>query len=410
MRIAITCNGPGEFSGWVRPLVAELKRLAPATEVSLFFVPDDYATGREDEVARQLFPAIAVFAPPQYVRFALGRDVVGTPNRTDVVLYLGGDLLHAARIHARLGGSLVTYKFVQRRMAKALVRAYAVDEVNAAELERRGAASERVEIVGNLAVDGALGEAEGVFGVRSTGDQRIVPGGVLVMPGARKHEIAQLVPFFLHVCVRLRALAPELPVAFAISPFTRGEELRASLASGGHPNIWGLRGTVIEGPDGLWLQPDGDHPPVPVVRDAMRHARAAKLALTIPGTKCIELAALGVPTIVCAPLNVPELIVINGPLQYLDRIPLVGIPFKRAIVRRVDVHFAVAAQPNIDAGEMLMPELRGTLMPGHVARRVAEYASDEAARNAASRRLRDLYAKDAGAATRMAHSLLQLTA
>jgi hypothetical protein len=93
-------------------------------------------------------------------------------------------------------------------------------------------------------------------------------------------------------------------------------------------------------------------------------------------------------------------------LQYLDRIPLAGTVLKRAIVVGVDARFRYTAQPNIDTDEMLMPELRGTLMPGDVARRVAEYADDDAARARASERLRSLYAAHVGAAERMARSLL----
>jgi hypothetical protein len=66
----------------------------------------------------------------------------------------------------------------------------------------------------------------------------------------------------------------------------------------------------------------------------------------------------------------------------------------------------LTAQPNIDTGEQLMPELRGTLMPAEVARRIAAYADDDAARATASLRLRALYADHAGAAERMARSLL----
>ena len=212
----------------------------------------------------------------------------------------------------------------------------------------------------------------------------------------------------LQVALRLRTIAPGLPVAFAISPFTDAAELDRALAAGGHPRVWGARGRVVDGPDGLWLQPEDGVAPIPVVRDAMRYAPRARMALTIPGTKCIELAALGVPTMVCAPLNAPEMVVINGPLQYLDRLPFVGASLKRTIVLTVDRRFPLSAQPNIDAGEALMPELRGTLMPGYVARRVAEYAADAGARAVASERLRGLYREHVGAAERMARSLLEL--
>jgi hypothetical protein len=79
---------------------------------------------------------------------------------------------------------------------------------------------------------------------------------------------------------------------------------------------------------------------------------------------------------------------------------------KRAVVIRVDLNFPLTAQPNIDTGEQLMPEMRGTLTAGVVARRIAAYAADAEARSAASQRLRDLYVAHAGAAERMAHSLL----
>jgi hypothetical protein len=80
------------------------------------------------------------------------------------------------------------------------------------------------------------------------------------------------------------------------------------------------------------------------------------------------------------------------------------------MVVAVDARFPVTAQPNMDAGEMLMPELRGTLMPGAVAARVAAYADDGAALALASERLRALYADHVGAAERMARSLLAASA
>jgi hypothetical protein len=408
MRIAITSNGPGEFAGWVRPLVAALLRLQPATDITLFFVPDDYATGREPDVARRLFPNVRVVPAAQYVRFALGRTANGAPAGSDIVQYLGGDLMHAARVHARLGGTARAYKFSRRRYARTFERAYALDAKNALELKGTGVPNERVEIVGNLAIDGALGEAAGDFAegpvVASEG------GGILFMPGTRRLEVANMYPFFLQTAVKLRAARPDLPIAFGASPFTSDDELARALSAGGHRNAWGSRGTVVPFGRDVALQPAAGGAPFPIVRDAMRHAARARLAVTLPGTKCIELAALGVPAIVCVPLNAPEAVVINGPLQYLDRIPGVGLPLKRAIVIGVDRRFAFTAQPNIDAGEALMPELRGTLMPGEVARRIAAYADDATGLATAAARLRDIYAAHVGAADRMARSLLGLSA
>ena len=138
MRIALTCNGPGEFAGWIRPLVAALYEINPSTDVSVFFVPDDYATGREPEVARELFPTMRVFGSREYLRFAFGRSVPNAPKTVDVVQYLGGDLGHAVRLHSRLGGRARSYKFWSKSYNKTFERVYTLDENNEASLHRQG--------------------------------------------------------------------------------------------------------------------------------------------------------------------------------------------------------------------------------------------------------------------------------
>jgi lipid-A-disaccharide synthase len=384
-------------------LALALYEIDPATDITVFFVPDDYATGRESEVARELFPRMRVFNPREYWRFALGASLPNVPRGVDVVQYLGGDLAHAVRLHGRLGGRAYTYKFWSRAYKKTFQRVYTLDEGNEGTLRHQGVDATILDRVGNLAIDGVLGEVAGRFGARDA--CTIPPNGILLLPGNRRNEIANMVPIFLQAAVHLRRFAPDLPVAFGISPFTKKEELERALMIGGHPSAWGTKGSVVERDGRLWLQAPADVPPIPVVRDAMRHAVKARLAVTIPGTKCIELAALGVPTVVCTPLNAPEVIVINGPLQYLDRIPVIGVPLKRAAVMAGNKRFRFTAQPNIDAGEALMPELRGALMPGRIASFVAAYAVDESGRASASERLKGLYAEHVGAARRMAESL-----
>jgi lipid-A-disaccharide synthase len=406
LHLAITSNGPGEFAGWVRPLLRALFARAPQTDVTLFFVPDDYATGREPDVARRLFPNVRIVDSRAYVGFALGRAAAAAPPPADVVQYLGGDLLHAARVRARLGGKARTYKFASKRSARSLDRAYAVDAKNAGELAKLGLGSDRLSVIGNLAIDGALAEAAGAF-PSDRPDAEFAPDGILLMPGSRRHEVANVLPLFLQAALRLRSMRPDLRVAFALSPFTLDDEVARAFATGGHRNVWGARGALVPYGGGIGVRAATGGEPFAIVREAMRHAPRAAFVVTLPGTKCIELAALGVPTIVCVPLNAPEAVVINGPLQYIDRIPFLGTILKRSAVVAYDLRFPVTAQPNMDAGEMLMPEVRGTLMPAELARIIARYADDAQARATASQRLRALYADHVGAADRMAASLLE---
>jgi hypothetical protein len=398
--LALTSNGPGEFAGWVRPLLTELYASAPQTDVRLFFVPDDYATGREPDVARALFPHAVVYGPREYLRFALGRHLSGLPAQVDRVQYLGGDLMHAVRLHKRLGGVATSYKFSRKSYRALFARIFAVDEPNRRQLLSWGTPDDRISVIGNLAIDGALAESSGVYGDPPSDAAR---DGVVLLPGSRKHEVANLYSFFVAVAAALQRRLGDVPIAFGRSPFTTDAELDAALRTGGDPRAYGRKAELTEG--GAAIR-SGEHR-FPLVRATMRTAVNARLALSIPGTKLIELAAIGVPSICCLPMNAPELAVINGPLQYVGRLPGIGAPLKRAAAMAVTRRFRYFAQPNIDADRELIPELAGTLFPARVAAVAAERYADREWCERTGRELKARYAAHAGAAKRMSDALLE---
>ena len=293
MILALTANGPGEFAGWVRPLLTELYRREPALDVRLFFVPDDYATGREAAVARELFPRAHVYSPRDYLRFALGRSLDDLPARVDRVQYLGGDLMHAVRLHKRLGGIATAYKFSRRAYRDVFARVFAVDEANRSQLLAWGVPAPRIGITGNLAIDGALAEATGAYGDRPSA---AADDGVILLPGSRKHEVANLYSFFVAVAIALRRrLGGAVAIAFGRSPFTTDAELDAALRAAGDPRAYGVPARLVDGGTAI---ASGEYR-FPLVGATMRSAVRARLAISIPGTKLIELAAIGVPAICC---------------------------------------------------------------------------------------------------------------
>lgn len=401
MRIAITSNGPGEFAGWVRPLAHALEAAAPDTEIHFFFVPDDYATGGETAVARDLFPRAVVHSPRETLLAAFSPlRPARVPDRFDVVQYLGGDLMFAARLAVKTRArAAYTYKFSRRAYRKVFSKAFALDERNRAQLEAAGMPPQHVAVVGNLAIDAALAQAR---------DAKPYPGGdpVIFMPGSRRNEIGHILPLFIAAAVRLRKLFPSVPIVFGISPFNGLEQLRRAFESGGDPRFYGARGAVVETPLGPAFAPEGSSAIFPIVFDTMRVAPRARFVVSIPGTKIIELAALGVPALVCTPYNVPEFAAINGPLTFVDRLPVIGTVVKRAVVMSVVRRFKFLAQPNIDLDRMLLPELRGTLTPDWIAQNAAKYMGDPEWHAATARTLRELYAAHRGAADRMAAAIL----
>ncbi|MFY9739564.1 MAG: hypothetical protein WAK11_11015 [Candidatus Cybelea sp.] len=404
MRIAVTANGPGEVAGWLRPLLRALYRRQPDLEALVFLVPDDYATGFEAKIVRDSFPAARVFTPKEYVKFALGARLEGLPARADLVQYIGGDLLHAARVHARLKGRAATYKFSRRSYRSLFDRAFAVDARNVQQLAAWGTPPQRIQRVGNLAIDGALFEA-GLEGEPGTPSD-----GVLIMPGSRSYEIENLVPFYFGVALRMLRERPELRIAFALSPFTPRAQVAAAIEGGGHRRMFGRSGRLVTEAGRDFLATESDDVRIPLLSNAMAAARSARLVLTIPGTKTIELAVLGKPAIAITPLNAPELVTINGPLTYLNRIPIVGVPLKRAAAVAVARRFAFHTQPNMDAGSALVREVHGTVTPGRIARIALDSYDDQAWISASGVALGRLYRDHIGAADRMADSLLRLAA
>ncbi|HLX25674.1 MAG TPA: hypothetical protein VKR05_01670, partial [Candidatus Cybelea sp.] len=212
--------------------------------------------------------------------------------------------------------------------------------------------------------------------------------------------------FAVAMCIRHER--PEIPIAFALSPFTPREQVRAGIEAGGHPRMFGRAGLLVGDDTGDYLTTASGDVRIPVLRNALSAARQARLILTIPGTKTIELAALGRPVVTITPLNAPELVTINGPLTYLNRIPLVGIPLKRAAAVGVSRRFRHHTQPNMDAGRTLIREMHGTVTPGRVARVTLEAYDDRVWQHDSAAALALLYRDHAGASERMADSLLAL--
>ena len=402
MRIAVTANGPGEVAGWLRPLLRALYERDPGTEAYVFLVPDEYATGFEAQTVRGLFSQAVVYEPKAYLKFALGRWLPEAPESVDVVQYIGGDLLHAARLHARLRGKAATYKFSRRRYHELFDRAFAVDGKNVEQLEAWGTPREKIERVGNLAVDGALLEVQAPLEIGTPED------GILIMPGSRAYEVENLIPFYFTTALYILRDRPSLPIAFGMSPFTKLDHIRTAIEHGGDPRVFATRGRLVEEDGRVFLESVDCEVRVPVLFNALAAAKRARLVLTIPGTKTIELAVLGKPAITITPLNAPEIITFNGPLTYLHHVPLIGVPLKRAVAVGISRRFEYHTQPNMDAGAMVLCEVHGTVTPGRIARIALERYDDREWIASTGDRLAGLYRDHIGAADRMAESLLAL--
>ncbi len=373
MELLLVSNGPGELSGWALPLARALRRLVPDARLLLALPPCQYATGREPQVARQSGLFDGVSEPRDVVRWALG---LGTVSARCVV-HVGGDLWYAARLSRRARCPAVAY--VERDLVARRHRAFAWVATHTESLARRlvelGVPAEKVEAVGDLRVD-ALSD-----GAR----EEATEGGLLLLllPGSRPSIFRDLTPLMLEVADHVRARIPQLEVALLPSPFLPPELVRQ----------------VVDGQ------------PVTVAWDPDRRRevlRRTALALALPGTSNVELGLLGVPMLVWLPLYDPSRVPLEGTVEWLSRLPVVGRAVKAAVVRRGVRRLRYVAAVNAVTGLRLVEEEVGTAPPEAVAARVAALLQDAGRLREMRERLRVHFQRPPGAAERLARKVLEL--
>ncbi|HXW51560.1 MAG TPA: hypothetical protein VEJ41_06175 [Candidatus Acidoferrales bacterium] len=393
MNLFVTTNGPGEVMGWARPFLRAIYEREARARVTVAVLPCAYATGRETEMLRVLFPNATVLDPHAYGRFLLGRAVSGMERSGGLLQYLGGDLFHAKTIAKRLGLRAMTYKFTKRSYAKTFERLYATDEGNAAEMRAMGAPPDRVRVVGNLVADAVVSSLERLPPPPGTGE------GICIMPGSRPYELRHLTSFFLAAACELVRLRPGTKITFVVSPFNTDAELATAIEQPADPRFSGVSGRYD--PQARTIVVEGNTFAIDRSSDYQSVA-GSQLVISIPGTKCMEAAVLGRALLVVVPYNRVDEIAMNGVLGYIHRVPIIGRPIKRWAARNVAERIKFFAQPNIDAGRFVAPELRGFLHPHDVAQKAASMLADPHELRLQGETLAALYAPHVGAASRMA--------
>jgi lipid-A-disaccharide synthase len=395
----VTANGPGEVMGWLRPYLRALYEREPRAKVTVVLLPCAYATGKEAQAVARMFPDAAVLDPKAYTRFLMGRKPAGLDRHGGVLQYLGGDLFHAKMIARRLHLRAMTYKFTRRSYAKYFDRFYAMDEGNASLMRSMGAPPDRVRVVGNLVADAVVGSLEHLPPPPGTGE------GICILPGSRTYELQYLMPFFLAVACGIARARPDAKITFVVSPFNSDEELAAAAAWPGDPAHFGVAGRYSAGAAVISV---GEYRfGVDRTADYRTMARS-RLVISIPGTKTMEAAILGRALLVAVPLNRVEPIAMNGVWGYVHRVPLIGKPIKRWIAKVAERRIKFFAQPNIDAGRMIAPEMRGVLVPEDVACQAVAMLDDPHGSRIMGEALASLYATHVGSASRMVDDMLAL--
>lgn len=391
--VILVANGPGEIAGWAVPLGRALRSLGSSEEVplrlSLILPPCQFSTGREKDVAASLNLFDRIEDPWDCLKIIAGLKRLAVSHGARLV-HLGGDLWYSERLSRRLGIPAFAYvetSLVARRH-RSFTRLFVPTASLASELVGRGVPKTKVRVVGDLRADAIRSaSARASLDGSTFASPRTEDGGLVVMfPGSRAKSFRWLLPFFLQVAIHLKRARPALSIALAISPFLPPHVARGALEreekAAGEAGIILLEGS-------RW--------------DLLA---SASLALTIPGTNTLELSMLGIPMIVLLPLQEPGRIPLEGLLEWVGRVPLLGPWIKGLAVRRWIRKRQFVALPNLSAGREIVPEMIGSITPHEVAAEALRWLEDGEGRRKMVEALRQLHPREGGAAIQIAREVL----
>lgn len=182
-----------------------------------------------------------------------------------------------------------------------------------------------------------------------------------------------MVPVFLRVIDELTDKLEEIRAFFLKSPYVSYEMFCEALELGGRiREAESIPGKLSKEPDeDFYHIRFGREKKVMVLEGGLEMwGRGVDFAVTLPGTNTIELAYRGIPALVIAPLNKPELIPVEGLLGLLKWFPWAGRGILRKAGYRYFSTFSYASLPNLYMNREIIPELSGVIKTSNITNRI----------------------------------------
>ena len=346
----ILANSPGEMSGWVAPVVTQVRALLPDAHITVALIPDWFTSGRERDFAVTL-PVDRVVGV-----FTLIREI--WKNRKEyiakksVVLFLGGDALYAKGLSRLLKCPAMAYMPRVYHPAD-FIRIFVPTLSEKERAIRKGADSDQIVVVPTLALDSVIpsGTAEQIK-VRLGLPEAARPVFSL-MAGSRPSYVSMSLDFMLDIALRLLQEYPQARVLLPVSPFIDKEIVLSVLKRREmHWDVMPGGEIFLTGPEQRILF---------VFTHSHDAFVAADLAIVLPGTNNLQCAALGIPFVMLMPLNSVEHIPFEGLLGLLYPRFFPFNHIKKWIIAWMSPRVPYMSMVNRMARRMLAPELRGIL-------------------------------------------------
>ncbi len=327
-------NSPGEIGGWFIPLARKIKTCYPEIDIISVLLPCQYASGTEFYVLKNSGLFSRTIDRGELLRFILSPSI---DDDKKLILQLGGDPYWGTLLKIRLKSKLYIYSdsmvHINRWADKILLTN-----------PKFSRGTDREVVIGNLILDSI--------------DYSYYEEGpaVVFLPGSRPYMLEKILPLMLETAEILND-SFDITVKFIISPFIRLEDL--DKYTPGHFKLVEDRFISSSGKT-FYINKGG----------SWEWTKGVQLAINLPGTNTLQLALLGIPQITILPLQWADSIPLEGIIEWIGRIPVLGRRIKHLVVYKTLPKIKFIALPNIISGEKITEELIGEITPEIIAQRI----------------------------------------
>ena len=376
-------NGPGEISTWVFPIAERIKNhdeLRNRYNIVLIIHPCQFSSGTEHIYASKLSLFDRVITSSDYLKllFGLNRIKRYGLKRRGIIISLGGDLLHPVLFKFRSRGNYQLYAYTNnpgwiKRYEKIFVRSEYVK--NKSTKKGKKDSSDKIFVTGDLVYSSIK-----VFADRNRvrSEISVLPDDLMVifMPGSRDFEVKYMLPVYLKVINVITNEFKTVKPFILRSPYVDNRLIESSLKSA--PNIKEVKvetGKLVEfkefsSTNVNFAIKTSSKRMIPILEGGLEYwGRGVDLAVTVPGTNTVQLAYRGIPALVVAALNKPEIIPIEGFAGLLKWLPGGKMLLKKAVKKYIK-NFPFASLPNIYMRKEILPELFGVIKTEDIVERL----------------------------------------
>lgn len=373
--IVIIANGAGELSALVRPTVYKIAEKLPQARVILILPPCQYATGREYEIARQIKGVHRIVRPWEYFKWLIFRVPIKDLkfDKKGIVIFMGGDLLHGKIISGRLKFPAIAYTEHHTSYKGSYKKFLVPDKLIFEKFRKRGLETEKMEIIGNLMVDGVMLNLKGSSKEEVAKRWDLDPHKKIIsfLPGSRNFQIGGTLPYYLSIAEIISKKLSDIQMAIILSPYMTMDKLNRTLKK------YFKNTSLITKDDGLKHITKNDTSFIVVDSNQHDFIKHSTLAVTIPGTNTAEIGTLQTPMLVFFPFDRLDLVPFEGVFGWICSLPIVGFYLKALYGKILDCRTRFFAIPNKKIGREIVPELRGWFTPKEIAERVVSLLKDQ---------------------------------